>query len=188
MTGRDVVDSPPFPAGITVQQSADELRIVRRWNRLAGIGLLAFAFVWDGFLLVWYLAAFSGHAPLIAFLFPIVHVIIGIALAYSGLANAFNTTTISVRSGRLTVVHNPIRWRAPMPISIYDLQQVFVKKHIRSGKHGRTTTYSVHALLLSGRSIGLVSGLDSREQAQFLERRLEQYLGLIDSPVAGEMS
>jgi hypothetical protein len=44
----------------------------------------------------------------------------------------------------------------------------------------------VSALLRDGRERKIMSGLDSPEEALFVESEIEKYLGITDRPVAGE--
>jgi len=177
----------PMPPGIAVDQADAELRITRRWNRGMGAAMLAFAVFWDGFLIFWYSMVATMHAPLLFAVFPLIHVAIGVAITYSGLANLLNATTVTVGHGTFTIAHGPIPWRAPTPFHTWELQQLYTKQHVSHGKSSTTTTYSLDAVMQDGRSTTLVSGLENDEQGRFLEERLEQYIGIIDNKVIGEV-
>lgn len=183
------MDQPvlPMPPGIAVDQADTELRITRRWNRGMGAAMLAFAVFWDGFLVFWYSMVVTMHAPVFFALFPLLHVAVGAVITYSGLANVLNATTLAVSHGTFTITHAPIPWRAPTPFHTWELQQLYTKQHVSHGKNSTTTTYSLDAVMQDGRTRRLVSGLESADQGRFLEQRLEQYIGIIDSNVIGEV-
>lgn len=176
----------PMPPGISLDLSPSEMRIMRRWNRGAGAAMLAFAIFWDGFLVFWYSMAFGMRAPLIFVLFPLIHVAVGVAITYAALANLLNTTTVTVAQGLFKIAHAPLPWFQPATFHTWELQQLYTKQHVSRGKNGSTTTYSLDAVMQDGRTRTLVSNMESVEQGRFLEARLEQYIGLIDSKVAGE--
>jgi hypothetical protein len=177
----------PMPPGIAVEQTATDLRITRRWNRGAGVAMLVFAVLWDGFLIFWYSMVVATHAPLIFALFPLIHVAVGVGITYSGLANVLNATSVTVGQGMFTITHAPIPWPKPAPFHTWELQQLYTKRHISRGRNSTTTTYSLDAVMQDGRSRTLVSGLENADQGRFLESRLEQYIGIMDSKVIGEV-
>jgi len=59
---------------------------------------------------MWYYIGFATGAPLLMFLFPLLHVAVGIGTMYSALTKLINKTIIDVYFGQLNIVHKPIPW------------------------------------------------------------------------------
>lgn len=171
--------------------------IERRWFEPAKhLFLLFFCVVWDGFLVTWYtgLLAAGTHTQgasgpgIIFFLFPLIHVSVGIGLTYSVIAGFFNRTQIGIRGDDFFVHHGPIPWRGNRTFPARSVTQLFCQEKISNGKNGVSRTYALSALVDGGERLPLVSGLTEIEQALFLEQALEERLGIVDVAVAGELS
>jgi Tfp pilus assembly PilM family ATPase len=70
---------------------------------------------------------------------------------------------------------------------VADLKQLYAKEKVSSSRNGTSITYEVH-VTRSGRNIKLVSGLESSEQAVYIEQEIEKYLNIKDIPVKGELA
>lgn len=171
--------------------------VERRWfEPLKHIFLLFFCVVWDGFLVSWYTGlttagaqSKAGGGPgLIFYLFPLLHVSVGVGLTYSVVAGFFNTTQIGIRGDDFFVHHGPIPWRGNRTLPARSVTQLFCQEKITKGENGVSRTYSLTALVDGGERLPLVSGLTEIEQALFLEQALEERLGIVDVEVAGELS
>ncbi len=177
----------PMPRRISVLDLGDRLTITRRWRSLAVLPLLLFCAVWDGFLIVWYSIASNTNGPAMMFLFPLIHVAVGIAMTYFALALLLNTTTIQVTPDSLVIRHGPLPWPGARSLDPAALTQLYCRQKTRHGENGRVHhTYSLVADTLDGKTVKLLTGLDQPEQAIFLEHRLEHWLGIEDNPVPGE--
>ena len=163
-------------------------RITRRWFSCVFIFLAFFCVFWDGFLVFWYSIAFGAGAPLIAKLFPILHLALGIGLTYFTLAGFVNRTTIEVASDELTIQHGPLPWFGNHRLPVDQLEQLYSRQVVNQGKNGRISySYKVNAVTREGKKITLLSGLTESDQALFVEQQLEQHLGIKDRPVPGEL-
>jgi hypothetical protein len=177
----------PMPAKFQIDDSFGELRIRWAWFSPALIFLAFFCVVWNGFLLVWYSIAFATGAPWIMFVFPIIHLAVGVGLTYLCLASFLNITMVAVESGRLSVHHRPIPWPGNMVLDASQLEQLYCLEQVRQTKNGTHRSYEVHMLSRDGVKRKLLGGLDDPDQALFLEQQLEQHLGITDRPIAGEL-
>jgi hypothetical protein len=177
----------PLPHGIQVHSNARELRLVLRWFTPMYIFLAFFSVMWIGFLVFFYAMTFGG--PLIFQLFPLLHVAVGIGLAYSAIAGFLNSTTITVERGHLSVRHGPLPWKGNRELPADALEQLYCQEHVTHSRNGGSTIrYSVQAVgKESRRKITLVSGLTDRDQALFIEGQVEQKLGITDRRVTSEM-
>ncbi|MCC6360715.1 MAG: hypothetical protein IT450_18410 [Phycisphaerales bacterium] len=186
---------PPVarPESVTIEEFPDGPRIVRRWFRLYVLGLAAFAVFWDGFLVNWYWMALSGGfhgehgtgwTPI---LFPLLHVRVGVGLTYFVIASIFNRTIVRADRGGLAITHGPIPWRSPRPLDRSEIMRIYCQDHFSQNRRGGTLSYGVHAIDRSGRRVKLLSGLSDKDEAMFIERWIEERLGLPDDPVEGEV-
>jgi hypothetical protein len=66
------------------------------------------------------------------------------------------------------------------------LKQLYAKEDGYS-RSGYPISYAVHALTDEQRNIKLLAGLDTSEQALFIEQEIERVLNLRDQPVKGEI-
>lgn len=173
---------------LEVYEDRNALAITLKWFTPIAIFLLFFTIVWDGFLVFWYSLAFSGEAPWIMGLFPVVHVAVGVYLTYYTLCLLFNKTFIDIAGNYLTVVHKPIPWwRGNRKVPVNAISQLYVVEKKSSGKNGTTYTYELRAKMYDQNDIEILA-LDgaSAEDVQRIEGHLEKFLGINDEPVKGE--
>jgi hypothetical protein len=174
-----------IPDRFEIDDAAGVFRIRWKWSKLVAIPLVIFSVAWDSFLVAWYMGAFSrGNPSLVELLFPIGHVAAGVAVLYVAIAFLANTTTVAIASGQMTVSHRPVPWRGNKTLHTTEIRQLFCCE--RRGRKG-SRSYDVMARLTSDREVSLLSGLAGEREARFLEQRIEQRLGLPDTPVAGEL-
>ncbi|HEX8671562.1 MAG TPA: hypothetical protein VF710_06725 [Longimicrobium sp.] len=176
----------PLPERLTVHTAGGGLRIERRWYAWTAIFLVFFCVVWFGFLAFWYLMAFTTGAWVLM-LFPLLHVAVGLFLAYFTAALFVNTTEIVVADGVLTVRHGPLPWMGNRQIATDTLEQLYCEEHVSRGRNGTTITYSVRARGKDGRMVKLVTGLPERDQAMYIEQEVERHLGIADRHVSGQV-
>ncbi|MBS0264094.1 MAG: hypothetical protein JSS02_19315, partial [Planctomycetes bacterium] len=112
-------------------------------------------------------------------------VAIGVALTYSVIAGFVNRTVIEVTHGLLTVWHGPIPWRGNQTLRVDDIDQLYCA--LKGGKGRKAPGSAVHVLYKDGRQQELCSVLSSIDEARYVVRTIEEYLGLVHQPVAGEI-
>lgn len=186
----------PLPTGFQMTDESGVLTITRRWFNLSHPIMLFFSLFWNGFLVFWYsllpqLTDSEGQFDpflLIFYLFPLLHVAVGVGLLYSGLAGLFNTTRVIVGGGRVQVQHGPLPWWGARDLEAGQIKQFYTKESVSVSKGGnRSVTYNVLAILRDNRQISFVTGLTDKQQGLFLEKTLEDRLYLRDEPVLGEV-
>lgn len=180
----------PIPERFKVDQQGGKLTIEWRWFNATFIFLLFFCAFWDSFLVIWYLTAMkSGDAPSAVFVFPLIHVTVGLGLTWYTLAGLLNRTRIEVEQGTLRIRHFPLPWPGNRELSVGDLSQLFCDESVHRNKNSTTYTYNLNAMLRSGgRKLKLIGRLEKPELALYLEQKLESHLGIRDVPVQGELS
>jgi hypothetical protein len=155
----------------------------RSWFQPVLIFLVFFCIAWDSFLINWYATVLRHGAPLIAGVFPIVHLAVGVGLTYYTLCGFVNRTRIAVEAGQLVVRHGPLPWKGNRALEANNLDQLFCEENV-SSKGART--YSLNARMKSGEKVVLLKSLPEADQALYIEQLFEDRLGIVDVPVAGE--
>jgi hypothetical protein len=183
VTVEGAIDETPIPADYRSYgaRRATPLTLRWRWFTPAGLFLLFFAVVWCSFLVNFYRALAGGDAPLFAWIFPLGHVAVGVVVAKAALANLLNHTAIRVDAEKLIATSGPVRWpwQRPVVVPVAELRQLSILE--KKGNKG-SLSYGVVAHLEDGTSRTLVDGLHDSHVATFVERAVEQHLGLPDEP------
>jgi hypothetical protein len=175
-----------MPAGIELLYVENGMQIVRRWFSPRLIFLTLFCLFWDGFMVVWFSIAISqGQWAMAAF--GSIHGMIGVGLTYFVIAGYINKTYITVAYESLTVQHKPLPFSGGKTIKSSDLKQLYSKELIHHGRGKTSYSYEVQAITHSDTTVKLLSGLETSEQALFIEHEIEKYLGISDQLVRGEI-
>ena len=187
MSNDQTIIKAPIPEHISMEQISGGLLFSYRWFSPAFIFVAFFAIVWDGFLVFWYGIATSQDAPLVMLLFPIVHVLVGIGITYFALAGFYNKTLVLAGEGKLTIQHVPLPWPGNRVLQAADLTQLYSEERVIRTRNGTQMKYQLNAITRGNKKIALLSNLTAPDQVRFLEHKLEEYLGIADIPVEGEM-
>jgi len=164
-----------------------DVAIVRRWFQPAKhLFLLVFAIVWNACMLFWYSAAIAGDGPWLAFVFPILHVAVGVGMGYGALTGLLNRTTIQIAGGVLRIRHGPLPWPGKRDMPADELDQLYVTQNPHHGKQGTTYTYDLKAALKSGQGVTLIREIPEGDQALYIEQAIESALGIVDVAMPGE--
>ncbi len=184
---RDILPVP-LPARVRVETRGRDLTVVRRWFSWSYLLMLGFCLLWFGFLAAWYGIALATDAPLAFKLFPLLHVAAGLFIAYLTLTGFVNRTRLTIERDHLTVRHGPLPWPGAVDVGTSLLEQLFCTEKVSRGRNGIILRYNVEALTRDGRHLKLVQGLDTREQALFIEQTVESHLGIKNRRVRSEMA
>ncbi len=176
----------PMPKGIRLFRRANGLRILRRWFGAKFIFLFFFCLFWNGFMAVWFTIAIKNRIwPMAAF--GSLHALVGLGVAYATLAGFLNTTTITVVNGLLQIRHAPIPSPGNRQFKADSLRQLYTKRRVHHGKNGTSITYELRARTSDGQDEKLLGSLDNENQALFIEQEIEEFLGIQNRPVPGEV-
>ena len=170
-----------------ITEDSGDLNISYRWMACQAYFLIFFCLVWNGFLVTWYSIAFST-GELIMVLFPIIHVAVGVGLTYYTICLFINRTYIQVNRNEISIRFAPLPWLGAKKIDAQDITQFYVKEKKSSSKNGTNYTYQLWYKNSSGIDKKFAAGpaISSSEDAQFLEQKIENFLGIQDTPVQGE--
>ena len=137
----------------------------------------------------WYTLALKHPSPhSIALWFPVIHVGVGIYLAYATLAGLINCTVVSISSDQIVVNHGPLPWKGNKSVDAATIRQLFCDEVTRSGRGGARSGFRLNTVTADGRKEVLVSAGIARDEALYLEQIAEQRLGIKAEPVIGELS
>jgi hypothetical protein len=176
------------PSQMTVQKNAHQLCITRKWFEKTWLVFISFVIAWDVFLLWWYIRVFSAtQLDLLAILFPLLHVLLGASSTYLLLTVFLNTTTINVTSKMISIRHGPLPFWGNKRVASTTLLQLYCKRDEFWHHLQKITTFSVRAITNDRKNITLLSGLQKAEQALFIEQEVEEFLGIEDRPVKGQI-
>jgi hypothetical protein len=140
--------------------------------RAVAIPLLGFSAVWDGFLVFWYAMAFRArNAPLMMFLFPLVHVGAGVFITRMALVRLLNSSRITLDASSFSLVTGPIPQRGAREATAnLERFEAFETQSRRS------SSWSVRMLTRDGRAVTLSLPLDRGEHVRFVAARLNEAL------------
>ncbi|ADO72726.1 hypothetical protein [Stigmatella aurantiaca] len=179
----------PLPPKFRVDDDGTRTCVSWRWFTFGHVFLIFFCIAWDSFLFTWYGIALSAeNTPLIAVLFPVAHVAVGVGLSYYTLAGLVNRTKIEVSRDRLTIRHGPLPWRGNLNVLGRRFTQLYGVETVASNKGRDTFTYELIGMERSGRAVKLLTGLTEKDHVLYLEQILERRLGIEDAPVDGEIA
>jgi hypothetical protein len=187
MPNDQTVIKAPIPEHISMEQTTGGLLFSYRWFSPAYIFVAIFAVAWDAFLVFWYTIAASQDAPLVMMLFPIIHVLVGFGISYYALAGFLNKTFVLVGEGKLTIQHAPLPWPGSRVLQAAELTQLYSEERVIRSRNGTQLRYQLNAITSENKKVTLLSNLAAPDQVRFLENKLEEYLGIADVPVQGEM-
>jgi hypothetical protein len=175
-----------LPEKLSLQRFPDYIHISRKWFGFQVIFMTVFAVFWNFFLVNFY-ANMSENADIFARLFPLIHVAVGIGITYYVIAGWFNTSNVVVSKNTIEINHKPVPWFGNKKLKSTELKQLYAKEKVNRNNNGTTVTYEVHAVLNSGNNLKLLSGLETSEQALYIEQEIEKYLNIKNAPVRGEI-
>lgn len=184
------------PAAYRVPSRAgahDALVLRRRWFRPIALFYLLFVAVWDGFLVVWYSAVLfgarstdAGPILLLPLLFPILHVAAGVWLTYYTASLFLNRTEIRADRLAIRVEHRPLPWRGNLALPTERVRQLFTRPSPGFGQafgvNQRGRGWELMADTVDDQVVKVLGNLPTRDHAVFLERAIEDHLGLEDDP------
>jgi|SRR5579871_684436 len=155
-------------------------------RRAQAVPLVGFALVWNAFLVVWYMIAVgAGGGPGgIALWFPILHVGVGLFVAWQALIKLFNRTRIRLDRDRFTVEIGPV----PQGGNLAEATVGLLRFEPGQGQPRASTNrrqapaWNVFALTEDGRRLELRLELPTDAHASYLAGRLNRVLDEVRAP------
>ena len=175
-----------LPDGFSLDESVSSLEIRHRWYSHLVWFFLFICIFWNGSMLVWHGMAL-GTGMWFMSLVGLLHTGVGIGFTYFVAAMFVNTTTIRVSHGTIDISFAPLPWIGAKNVDAADIRQLFCREKVQHGKNGSRTTYEVHIVDRNNHQNELLKGLQTPEQAMYVEQELERYLRIEDQAVKGEL-
>ena len=176
----------PKPSSLEVTSEGPELVIKRKWYNWGYLLLLPFLIAWFYFMNKVF-DNFDSSVPVFIQYMPYLFYLVGIGMAYFAIAGILNVTEIRATQGQVKIKHQPLPWPGNKVLNTYDLQQLFTRRRMKSTQNGSRLTYEVVAILKDGESFSLVKDLSEESEGIYIEKKLEELLGITDLPVEGEV-
>jgi len=176
-----------LPDKIEIHFHNDYMHIARKWFDWKIVLVAAFAVIWDFFIFGDFLSKNEETELLLGKLFLMTHFVVGVGITYYALAGLFNKTDIYVSREAIQIKHKPLPWLGNKRLIATELKQLYGKEVIRSHNFGNRVVYEVHTLISNGQNIKLLGGLETSEQALYIEQEIEKYLGIENIPFRGEL-
>ena len=174
-------ESPARPKTLTAEQGPSrELYLRKSWITRGLLMMLMFCVIWDAFLVFWYFIAFTQKdTPLMMFLFPIIHVVVGVCITYYVIAGFLNKTHLFTDSHSILVKHKPIPWIGNKEIDASGITSLSVYTD-RGSQWSNKRHYSTPDKFRivanrNGEQVGIISGLD-RSEVRYVAYRLANQL------------
>jgi len=179
----------PQPEGLKIEDLGDRLVVTRKWYTPSVWLTALFCVIWNAFMFNWYSIALNHPSPNnIALWFPVIHVGVGIYLAYSALTGFLNRTVFTLGNGKVVVQHGPLPWPGNKTIDSVSVQQFFCDEVVRRGRGGSRSTFRLNAVMKDGRKEVLFGAGIARDQVLYIEQIAEARLGIAPAPVVGELT
>lgn len=177
----------PMPQGIMVDESMGELKITRKWfSPVQTFPIAFFAVIWNGFMIIWYGAAFASGEGQMA-LCGTLHLAVGLFLIYWVASSFLNSTIMTVNAEHIDIKHGPIPAMGNKTLTAVEVAQIYCKENVNRGRRSTSVTYEVAAIMQDQRRESLLTGLYNPEQALYIEQEVERFLGIEDLDVPGEL-
>ena len=177
----------PIPETIELINDRGNLVIRKRWWNWKFIIFTVFAVIWNVGVVVFYVTISQTDAPTFAMLIPLIHAVMGLVFAYYTIAGYVNKTDITVSRMSIKVRSYPLKWIGDKEISVTSTKQLYTKRVIRKGKGGNSEYFQVHIIHQNDQHEKLIGGLHTQEEGLAIEKKIENFLGIEDRPVAGEV-
>lgn len=168
----------PIPEGLDIIQTPQSAIIRRTWFSHMVWLLIPFCIFWNSFLIFMYssmLTHASGASLLPLLLFPLLHVTIGIGLTYFVVCTFFNKTDIILESSALTVKTHPLPWPGNKSIPAETVADFLVRERFTQSENSSRVSYSIYYVDTTNRERRLITGLKTREQADYIASSLTRY-------------
>ncbi len=177
-----------LPKGFEVNYFDEYMQITRVWHGVKTYFILLLALVFNG---VWinngFVEILLSDRELLPKLFFSIFIVLGLSLLYFTVATWLNKTQIYVSKNSLEIKHQPVPWLGNKKIKADNIEQLFVEEKYRgSSNNNPRYTYNVLGLTSEGTQFKLIGGFESRYHARFIEKTIEDYLGIENVKIEGE--
>lgn len=175
-----------MPDKYEVLKLRSSIDISYSWLSPKYYALVFFTLFWNGFMAVWYYLALTDGEWFMA-LFGVLHLGVGIFLFYTTLAGFVNSTHINATRNRLEIRHRPLWWMGNRAVEVSEIDQLFCKLQVNNSENGTTYAYHLYMIDKNKKHTKLISNMESPDQVLYLEQEIENFLGIKNRRVKGEL-
>ena len=173
------------PTRLRIVQLPDAVEVHYRWWNRTHWGLLVFALLWNVPVLFTIVAAnvandFSMMECFSLFIF------VGLFLIYTVVTAAVNRSRIRIEERGIDVIHRPLQTPTNRDtwIDRRSIEQVYCQQRVAYTSNDKPThVYDVHYIAKGAGDKVLVRGLETHEEALFIEQKIESLYQIANSEV-----
>lgn len=173
-----------FPKEISLNDTQRELTIKKKWFEYGRLFQLIVAVILNvgiGFVIY---KLFQYETSVSIFMAGIIAIsvialflqVIGLWMLYQAICGLLNTTVIKVDNSAITIHFKPLPWFGAKTINRNDIVQLHVSEKDYSDADLKHISYQLQVIVKNSDPIYLLKNLETPEQAQFIEEKIEQYL------------
>ncbi|WP_299770556.1 hypothetical protein [uncultured Pseudoteredinibacter sp.] len=175
-----------LPESVKIIKHAGGIELKRYWRSWRSVSYLAFGILWFGFLyregpMALQDIPYAEHLQVLL-------LSVGGIIAYYGLAQIFNYSSVRTFSDRLKITHRPLPLLLGKTFKRADIKQLYVNRHHRRGENGTIITYELRLLSHGGKDYCLLKNVPEKQSVKYIEQEIEQYWGIKNEAVKGEVS
>lgn len=173
-----------IPKEISLKDTKRELTIKKKWFDYGRVLQLILAIILNfcvGFV-IYSVAQYNASNGFFVGIIIVVSVIalfsqaLGLWMLYQAICGLLNTTVIKVDHSAITIHFKPLPWFGAKTINKTDIVQLHVSERDYSDADLKHVSYQLQVILKDSDPIYLLKNLDTPEQAQFIEEKIQQYL------------
>jgi hypothetical protein len=173
-----------IPKEISLNDSKRELTIKKKWFDYGRVLQLFIAIILNicaGFV-IYSLAQYNTSDSFLVGVIMAMSVlalffqVLGAWMLYQAICGLLNTTVIKVDHKTISIHFKPLPWFGAKTINKNDIVQLHVSERDYSDADLKHVSYQLQVILKDSDPIFLLKNLDTPEQAQFIEEKIEQYL------------
>jgi hypothetical protein len=173
-----------IPKEISLNDTQRELTIKKKWFEYGRLLQLAFAIILNtciGFI-IYTLAQYDTNVRIFVAGIVALSVIaifiqgLGLWMLYQAVCGLFNTTVIKVDHSSISIYFKPLPWFGAKTINRQDIVQLHVSEKDYSDAELHHISYQLQVIVKNSDPVYLLKHLETPEQAQFIEEKIEQYL------------
>ncbi|MEZ4885562.1 MAG: hypothetical protein R3E32_12590 [Chitinophagales bacterium] len=180
-----------MPDNVEMLRLQNELDITFDWwsNSKKPYFLIFFTLFWNSIVGIFVIVGLlTGQWVMLAAIS--IHLSIGVGLAYYLLCKYFNKTTFRVTRRYLTTEHRPfpVPFYGAKDVEVSEIDQLYCKEYVAATQNNVPVyAYAVYLITKDSQEVKVLKGLDTPQQALYIEQEVEKFLGLVDRKVSGEL-
>lgn len=173
-----------IPKEISLDNTPRELTIKKKWFEYGRLAQLAFAIILNTCIafIIYRLSQYDTTVAIFIAGIMSVSIIalffqaIGLWMLYQAICGLFNTTVIKVDQSAISIHFGPLPWFGAKTINRQDIVQLHVCEKDYSDADLKHVSYQLQVIVKNSDPVYLLKHLETPEQAQFIEEKIEQYL------------